>query len=84
MITSTKLYVPVATLSINDKIKFLLNIKQEFKRIISCNKYRPEITTQQKTNNLDHLIDPKFININRLFVLSFKNDNDNATRNRRF
>ena len=29
MITSTKLYVSVVTLSINDNIKFLENIKQE-------------------------------------------------------
>ena len=34
-ITSTKLYVPVVTLSINDNIKFLENIKQGFKRTIS-------------------------------------------------
>ena len=44
IITSTKLYVPVFTLSINDNIKFLENIKQGFKRNISWNKYRSEIT----------------------------------------
>ena len=48
VITSTKLYVPVVTLSINDSFKFLGNIKQGFKRTISCNKYRSEITTQIK------------------------------------
>ena len=32
MITSTKLYVPVVTLSFNDNIKFLKNIKQELKK----------------------------------------------------
>ena len=31
VITSTKLYVPVVTLSMNDSIKFLENIKQGFK-----------------------------------------------------
>ena len=30
VITSTKLYVPVVTLSINDNINFLENTKQEF------------------------------------------------------
>ena len=35
VITSTKLYVPVVTLSINDNIKFLENINQAFKRTIS-------------------------------------------------
>ena len=51
MITSTKLYVPVVTLSINDNIKFLENIKQGFKRTISWNKYRSEITTKPKNYN---------------------------------
>ena len=45
-ITDTNLYVPLITLSINDKIKFLENLKQEFKLTISWNKYRSEITTQ--------------------------------------
>ena len=80
VITSTKLYATVVTLSINDNTKFLEKIKQDFKRTISWNKYRPEITTQPKYNNLDYLIDPTFININRL-VFSFKNGNDDPTRN---
>ena len=67
-------------LSKNDTIKFLENIKQGFKRTISWNKYRSEITTQTENNNLDYLIDPPFRNINRLFVLSFKNGNDDPTR----
>ena len=49
MITSTKTFVPVVTLSINGNIKFLENIKQEFKRTISWSKYKSEITTQTKT-----------------------------------
>ena len=35
MINSTKVYVPVVTLSINNSIRFLENIKQEFKETIS-------------------------------------------------
>ena len=50
MSISTKLYVSV------DNIKFLQNLKQKFKRTISWNKYRSEITTQPKNNNLDYLI----------------------------
>ena len=68
-------------MSVNDNIKFLENINQGFKRTISWNKYRSGITTQTKNNNLDYLIDPLFRNINRLFVLSFKNGNDDPTRN---
>ena len=77
---NTKLYVPVFTLSTIDNIKFSENIKQGFKRTISWNKYRSEITTQPKNNNLDYLIDPTFRNINKLFVLSFKNGDNNPTR----
>ena len=38
--SNAKLYVLVVTLSINDNIKFLENMKQGFKRTISWNKYR--------------------------------------------
>ena len=65
-INNAKPYVPIVTLSINDNIKFSENIKQRFKRTISWNKYRSEITTQTKTNNLDYLIDQTFRSINRL------------------
>ena len=67
-------------MSINDNIRFLENIKQGFKRTISWNKYRSEITTQPKSNNLDYLIDPTFRNINRLFALLLKNSNNDPTR----
>ena len=34
----------------------------------------PQISNQNKNNNLNYLIDPTFSNVNRLFVLSFKNE----------
>ena len=42
-INNTKIYVPFITLPINDNIKFLENVKQEFKRTSSWNEYRSEI-----------------------------------------
>ena len=45
---NTKLYSPVATLSINHNIKFLENIKQGLNRTISWNKYRFDNTTNEK------------------------------------
>ena len=68
-------------LSINNNIKFLENIKQGLKKINSWNKYRSERITQPKNNNLDYLINPTFRNINRLFVFSFKNGDNEPTRN---
>ena len=55
-------------------------MKQGFRRTISRNKYRTEITTQSKSNKLDYVIDPAFKYINRRFVFSFKNGEDDPTR----
>ena len=73
-ITDTKLYVPVVTLSTKDDNNFLEQLKSGFKRTIKWNKYRSEMTNQTKTNHLNNLIDPTFIKVNRLFVLSFENE----------
>ena len=62
-------------------MKFLENIKHWFQRTISWNKCRSEITKQSNNNNLDYLIDLTFSNINRLFVISFKNGDDDTTIN---
>ena len=48
-INSAKLCFPVATLPLNDNIKFLENLKQGFKRTFFWNRYRTEITTHPKT-----------------------------------
>ena len=78
-ITDTKLYVPVVTLSTKDDNNFLEQLKSGFKRTIKWNKYRSEMTNQTKTNNLNYLIDPTFTKVNRLFVLSFKNEDDRTS-----
>ena len=51
-INSIKRYVPAITLTINDNITFLENIKQGFKRTIFWNKYWSEIAMQTKNKNL--------------------------------
>ena len=79
-INNAKLYVPVVILSASDNVKFLENIKQGFKRTTFWSRYRCEITTQTKKINLDYLFDPTFRNNSRFFVLSFKNGNNEPTR----
>ena len=37
------------------------------------------MTNQTKNNNLNDLIDPTFTKVNRLFVLSFANENGRAS-----
>ena len=75
-ITDIKLYVPVATLSKENNIKLLEKLKSGFKKTIKWNKYRCQITIQKNNNNLNYLIDPKFTNVNRLFLLSFERTDD--------
>ena len=72
----TKLHVPVVTLSVQDDNKLLEQLKTGFKRTIKWNKYTSEITNQIKTDNLNYLIDPTFTKLNRLFIMSFKNEED--------
>ena len=48
----TKLYVPVVTLSAQDDNKHLEQLKAGFQRTIGWNKYRSEMSNQNKTNNL--------------------------------
>ena len=78
-ITDTKLYVPVVTLSTQENTKFLQQLKSGFKRVINWNKYlsKPELLAQNP--NLNHLVEPNFQGINRLFVLAFENDNDRTS-----
>ena len=66
-ITDTKLYIPVVTLSKTD-------------RTIKWNKYRSQMTIQRQNNNLNYLIVPTFMNVNRLFVLSFPRNNNTDSR----
>ena len=80
-INNATLYIPVVTLSVTHNMNFLERLIQGFKRTISWNKYRSEIRTEPKNNNLDYMIDPTFRNINRLFILSIKDGYDNPTRN---
>ena len=79
-ITNTKLYVPVVTLSKEVDIKLLEQLKSGFKRTIKWNKYRSQMTIQPKNNNLNYLIDPTFMNVNRLFVLPFPRNNNTDSR----
>ena len=79
-----KLYVPVVTLSKDDEIKLLTNLKFGFTREKIWNKYRSQMTTEAINNNLNILIDPTFTNVNRLFVLAYGQDNNDRQSFSRF
>ena len=75
-INDCKLYIPVVTLSKDDEIKLLTNLKSGFMREIEWNKYRSQMSTEAGNNNLNILIDPTFTNVNRLFVLAYQTADD--------
>ena len=75
-INDCKLYIPVVTLSKDDEIKLLTNLKSRFTREIEWNKYRLQMSTEAINNNLNILIDPTFTNVNRLFVLANQTADD--------
>ena len=74
------MYVPVVTLSKENHIKLLEQLKSGFKRTIKWNKYRSQMSTQPQNNNLNYLIDPTFTNVDRLFALSFPRNNNTDSR----
>ena len=78
-ITDTRLDVPVLTLSTQENTKFFQQLKSGFKTVINWNKYlsKPELLAQ--IPNLNHLVEPSFQGVNRLFVLVFENDNDRTS-----
>ena len=79
-ISDTKLYVPVVTLSIQENAKFLQQLKSGFKRVINWNKYLSKSELLAQNPNLNHLVEPSFQVVNRLFfVLPFENDDDRTS-----
>ena len=78
-ITDGKLYVPVVTLSTENENKLFEMLKSGFKRTEKWNKYMSYISNQAKNNNLNYLIDPIIEKVNRLFILSFENEDDRTS-----
>ena len=76
-INDCKLYIPVVTLSKDDEIKLLTNLKSGFTRQIIWNKYRSQMSAEVANNNVNILIDPTFTNVNGLFVLTYPIDDNN-------
>ena len=70
---------PVVTLSAENDNKLKEQLKSGFRITIIWNKYMSQMSNQNKNNNLNYLTDPTFSNVNRLFVLSFENEDDRTS-----
>ena len=73
-ITEANLFVPVVNLSAQDNAKLLTQLKLRLKRAISWNKYLSKAELLRWNPNLNHLVEPSFQGVNRLFVLASQND----------
>ena len=71
VITATELYVIVVTLSTQDNAKLFQQLKSGFKRTINWNKYQSDPKTYAQNRYLNHLVNPCFQGVNRVFVLYF-------------
>ena len=70
LITDTKLYVPVVTLSPKENAKLLQQLKSGFKSVINWNKYLSKPELLRRNPNLNYLIEPNFQGVN----IAFEND----------
>ena len=71
--------MPVVRLSTENENKLFEMLKSGFKRTVKWNKYMSYISKQVKNSNFNYLIVPKFNKVNRLFVLSFENEDDRTS-----
>ena len=59
LITDTKLYIPIVTLS-SDNTKLLQQLRRGFRRTIKWNKNQSKVATQTRNQSLDYFIDTNF------------------------
>ena len=74
-----KIICPSSNLSTQDNAKLLQQLKSSFKRVVNWNKYlsKPELLAQKP--NLNHLIEPSFQGINRVFIQAYENDTERTS-----
>ena len=81
-ITSTKLYVPIVTLSTKDNVNLTKQLNEGFKRSVYWNEYKSKLETKEANDQTltRFPLDASFQGVNRLFVLAFDNTNNGANR----
>ena len=63
-------------------LKLLTQLKSGFKRTIDWNKHLSKPELLARNPNLNHLLEPSFQGINRLFVFAFENDTQRISSKR--
>ena len=81
-ITSTKLYVPIVTLSTKDNVNLTKYLNEGFKGPVYWNEYKSKIETKETNDQIftRFPFNASFQGVNRLFVLVFNNTDSNANQ----
>ena len=77
-ITNTKLYVPIVTLSSKDNVKLVKLLEEGFKRPVYQNEYQTKKKDLDNNNFTRFPLDAAFQGVERLFVLTFNDTENNA------
>ena len=80
MIKDTKLYVSVVTLSARDNQKLSKLLSKGFERSVYWNEYKTKSENKNKTNEFRYFLKSNFVGVNRLFVLIYSNQDENAKK----
>ena len=61
-------------MSTQNNSKLLHQLKSGFNRVINWNKHLSKPELLRRNPNLNHLVEPSFQEVNKLFVLAFEDD----------
>ena len=79
-IKDRKLYVPVVTLSARDNQKLSKPFSEEFERSVYWNEYKTKSDNKNTTNKFRFFLESNFIEVNRLFVSIYTNQDAASKR----
>ena len=80
IIKDTKLYVPVVTLSARYNQKLSKLLSKGFERSVYWNEYKTKSENKNTINEYIYFLESTFVGVNRLFVIVYTNESNNATR----
>ena len=76
----TKLYVSGVVLSTKDNQNLSKFFSKVFERLVYWNEYKTKSDNKNTANEYRYFLKPNFVGVNRLFVLVYTNEYDNAKR----
>ena len=79
-IKDTKLYVLVVTLSARDNQKLSQLLSKGVQRSVYWNEYKTKSDNKNTTSEFRYFLESNFVGVNRLFVLVYINNDNNAKR----